>query len=81
MGLEEDPEFFMLVLPKMAENYKRYGECCYFNVMKGLIKKKTNFDNCEWLLISFNGLSFNNRFAPFALAFLKWNEFAVDNIV
>lgn len=41
--------------------------------MKGLIKKKTSFENCEWVLVSFNGLSFNNRFAPFAIAFLKWN--------
>jgi hypothetical protein len=39
-------------------------------VIKGLIKKKTILDNREWVVISFNGLSFNNRFAPFALAFL-----------
>lgn len=25
MSFEEDPPFFMFILPKMAENYKRYG--------------------------------------------------------
>lgn len=67
---DEDPSFFMFILPKMAENYRRYGECCYFNVIRGLIKKRTVIDNREWMVISYNGLSFNNRFAPFALAFL-----------
>jgi hypothetical protein len=81
MSFEEDPAFFMFVLPKMAENYLRYGECCYFNVIRGLIKKKTIIDNREWMVISYNGLSFNNRFAPFALAFLEYNKDAVDNIV
>jgi hypothetical protein len=81
MSFEEDPPFFMFVLPKMEENYRRYGECCYFNVIKGLIKKKTIIENREWLVISYNGLSFNNRFAPFALAFLENNKDSVDNIV
>jgi hypothetical protein len=68
---EEDPHFFMFALPRMVYNFKRYGDCTYFNIIKGLVKKKNVFDTREWEIIAFNGLTFHNRFAPFALAFLE----------
>ena len=39
--------------------------------MKGLVKKKTIFECREWEIIGFNGLTFQNRFAPYVLAFLE----------
>jgi hypothetical protein len=71
ISAEEDPSFFMFSLPKMQQNFQRYGDCCYFNITKGLIKKRNVFDNREWNIVAFNGLSYQNRFAPFALAFLE----------
>lgn len=45
MAFEEDPAFFMFILPKMLVNYQRYGQCCYLNVIRGLIKKRTIMDS------------------------------------
>ena len=71
MRPQEDPEFFMFALPKMRSNYERYGDCCSFNIMRGLVKKKGAFEIREWEIIAFTGLTFHNKFAPFALGFLE----------
>lgn len=65
----------------MHHNFKRYGDCCYFNITKGLIKKKNVFESREWNIIAFNGLSFHNKFAPFALAFLEVTPRFFDNLI
>ena len=35
----------------------------------------------EWEIIAFNGLSFQNRFAPFALAFLEMTDESFEKTV
>jgi hypothetical protein len=40
---QEDPPFMMVALPKMIYNFNRYGDCCYFMINRGLVKKKTPY--------------------------------------
>jgi len=59
----------------------RYGECLYIHVIHGLIKKKYADDDKQWEIVAFNGITFNNNFAPFALAFVKTSSHVTEDIV
>ena len=61
----------MITLPHMLEFYHKYGNCCYLSLRKGLIKKHTEKGLKQWAILGLTGLTFNNRFAPFAVAFLE----------
>lgn len=69
--LEEDPRFFMIAFKPMVENYLRYGDCTYLMVIRDLIRKRTVMESKDWDIIALNGLTYNNKFAPFALGFLQ----------
>jgi hypothetical protein len=64
----------MMMHPEMKRNYLHYGDICYLTILDdGIIRKKaTYYAGIKfWEMIAFSGLTQENRFAPFCIAFLE----------
>ena len=80
---EDNPDFFMIIHPEMRKNFLKYGDVCYLTVIDdGIIRKKEPYyDGIRfWEIVAFSGLTQENRFGPFCLAFLELAHHSPENI-